>query len=358
MTTPTPWQQGLERDADGLPRIEHLSLRPVWLAQRVEAALEPALPIIDPHHHLWEREGGYLLDELLADLNSGHQVQATVFAQCGYAYRTEGPEALRPVGETERVTAIANEAVARGVPQQVCAGIVGHADLTLGDAVHDVLQAHIAAGDGRFRGVRHITARHDAFNASLLGRPSAGLHQHTGFRRGLAQLQALGLSFDAWLYHTQIGELADLARSLPGLQIVLNHLGGPLGAGPYRGKRNEVLTAWRDSLKTLATCPNVSVKLGGLAMAIGGFEFHKLTLPPGSEQLANAWAPYLHSAIDLFGPQRCMFESNFPVDKAMCSYAVLWNAFKRVAAGASAADKAALFHDTAKRVYRLALPTV
>ncbi len=355
MATPADWRDGLERDAEGLPKIEHLGLRPVWLAQRVEAALEPALPIIDPHHHLWEREGGYLLDELLTDLNSGHQVQATVFAQCGYAYRTEGPEALRPVGETERITAIANEAVARDVPQQVCAGIVGHADLTLGDAVQDVLQAHIAAAQGRFRGVRHINARHEAFNASLLGRPPAGLLQHAGFRRGLAQLQALGLSFDAWLYHTQIGELADMARSLPGLPIVLNHLGGPLGVGPYRGKRNEVLMAWRAAMAVLANCPNVSVKLGGLAMAIGGFEFHKLTTPPGSEQLANAWAPYLHSAIELFGPQRCMFESNFPVDKAMCSYAVLWNAYKRVAAGASATDKAALFQDTANRVYRLGL---
>ena len=343
-------------DADGLPKVQHLSLNPAWLAQYQEGALEPHLPIIDPHHHLWEREGGYLLDELLADITSGHDVRATVFAQCGYGYRTDGPEALRPVGETEFVAGIARQARDRGLAQQVCAGIVGHADLTLGDAVAPVLQAHVDAGEGRFRGVRHINARHEGFNASLLGRPPADLFQQPGFRRGLAALQATGLSFDAWLYHTQIAQLTDLAQALPGLPIVIDHVGGPLAVGPFHAQGARVHREWRASMQALAACPNVHVKLGGLAMAICGFDFHRRAVPPSSLELATAWAPYLHDAIELFGAERCMFESNFPVDKAMCSYAVLWNAFKRVAAGASASEKASLFYNTANRFYRLGLP--
>jgi len=339
-----------------LPKVNHLHLNPTWLAQYTEAALDPALPIIDPHHHLWEREGGYLLDELLADLNAGHNVRATVFLQCGYAYRSAGPEAFKPVGETDLVARLVAEAKQRRVPQQVCAGIVGYADLSLGDAVQPVLQAHIDAGQGHYRGVRHINARHEAFNASLLGRPPADLFQQGGFRRGLKQLQDAGLSFDAWLYHTQIDQLTDLARAFPALPIVINHVGGPLGVGPYHAQGARAHREWLASMKQLATCPNVRVKLGGLAMAICGFDFHLRGVPPSSEELATAWAPYLLDSIELFGAERCMFESNFPVDKAMCSYTVLWNAFKRVAAGASAAEKAWLFHDCANTFYRLGLP--
>ena len=356
-------------DADGLPMIPMLGLQPAWLQTRLEAALEPELAIVDAHHHLWDRAGGYLLDALLADLGTtgtpghpgasppGHNVVATVYLQCAYGYRSTGPVSLRPVGETEFVASIARQAVQRGVKTRVCAGIVGYADLELGGEVDAVLQAHIdAAGgarDGRFRGVRHILARHDAFNASLLGPAPRGLMQRANFRRGLARLQALGLSFDAWLFHTQIDELVDLARAVPDLPIVLNHLGGPLAVGPYRGKRDEVFLIWRESIKRLAACPNVSIKLGGLGMAIGGFEFHKQALPPSSEQLCAAWAPYMHASIEAFGAERCMFESNFPVDKATCSYGVLWNAYKRIAAGASASEKAWLFSDSAAKFYRL-----
>jgi L-fuconolactonase len=344
-------------DADP-PLIEHLHLNPTWLAQTQEPALEPQRPLIDPHHHLWDLQGGYLLDELLADLNSGHQVVATVFAQCGYAYRRSGPEALRPVGETEFVARVAAQARERGLPQRVCAGIVGHADLRLGDAVLPVLHAHIEAGQGHFRGVRHINARHEAFNASLLGRPPAGLFQHPGFRRGLQHLQEAGLSFDAWSYHTQLDELCELARAFPQLPIVLNHVGGPLAVGPFHAQGARVHREWRASMQRLAACPNVHVKLGGLAMMICGFDFHRCAVPASSQELATAWAPYLEGSIELFGAQRCMFESNFPVDKAMCSYAVLWNAFKRVAAGASAFEKAWLFHNTANQFYRLGLAPV
>ena len=343
-----------EFDADGLPIIRMLGLQPAWLQTRLEEALEPDLAIVDPHHHLWDLAGGYLLDDLLADLATGHKVVATVFLQCGYAYRGTGPVSLRPVGETEFVADVARQAERRGVKTRVCAGIVGYADLELGDEVDAVLQAHIDAAGGRFRGVRHILARHDAFNASLLGPAPAGLMQRVKFRRGLARLQALGLSYDAWLFHTQIDELADLAQALPDLPIVLNHAGGPLAVGSYSGKRNEVFLLWRESIKRLAaSCPNVSIKLGGLGMAISGFDFHKQALAPSSEQLAAAWTPYMHACIEAFGARRCMFESNFPVDKATCSYGVLWNAYKRIAAGATEADKAWLFSDSASAFYRL-----
>ena len=341
---------------DQLPRFGLLPLNPRWLALVREEVLDPQQPIIDPHHHLWERDGGYFLDELLDDITSGHDVRATVFLQCGYGYRSDGPEALRPVGETEFVASVARQAAARGLRQQVCAGIVGCVDLTLGSAVAPVLQAHIDAGQGHFRGVRHISARHEAFHASLLGRPPAGLLQQPEFRLGLKQLQAAGLSFDAWLYHMQLDELTDLARAMPELPIVLNHIGGPLAVGPYHAQGARVHREWHQGMKALAGCPNVRLKLGGLAMAICGFDFHLRPVPPSSQELATAWAPYLQDAIELFGARRCMFESNFPVDKAMCSYATLWNAYKHVTAGASATEKAALFHDTANQFYRLGLP--
>ncbi len=339
--------------APELPRITHVELNPAWLDQHHEDILEPELPIVDPHHHLWNRGGGYLLDELLADTASGHNIVATVFLQCGHAYRRTGPEELKPVGETEFVAGIAREAERREVRTRVCAGIVGAADLALGEGVAEVLRAHIGAGAGRFKGIRHITARHEAFNASLLPRPPARLMADAAFRTGLAQLGQLGLTFDAWLYHTQIPELMDLARACPHVPIVLNHVGGPLGVGPYRSQRDLTFREWHAAMKGLADCPNVHVKLGGLAMAINGFDFHQDKTPPSSDKLAAEWRPYLETSIQLFGATRCMFESNFPVDKAMCSYPVLWNAFKRIAAGASSSERSALFHDTAASFYRL-----
>jgi predicted TIM-barrel fold metal-dependent hydrolase len=336
-----------------LPKITHVHLNPAWLAQQREEILEPGLPIIDPHHHLWDREGGYFLDELLADTGSGHNVVATVFLQCGYAYRTSGAEELKPVGETEFVAGIAKEAERRNLKTRACAGIVGAADLALGDKVDAVLQAHVAAGGGRFKGIRHITARHEEFNASILPRPPARQMADAQFRKGFARLGKMNLTFDAWLYHTQIPELTDLARAFPQVPIVLNHVGGPLGVGPYRGKRELAFREWQAAMKDLATCPNVHMKLGGLGMAIIGFDFHKEAKPPSSDKLAAAWRPLMETSIELFGAKRCMFESNFPVDKGMFSYPVMWNAFKRIASGASAAEKAALFHDTAARLYRL-----
>jgi predicted TIM-barrel fold metal-dependent hydrolase len=338
-----------------VPIFHHPSSNPAWLARRVEEIIEPALPIIDPHHHLWERaDGRYYLDELLADTDSGHNVVATVFAQCYWAYRTDGPEELRPVGETEFVAGVAAESERRSTRTRACVGIVGHADMARGAAVGPVLDAHLAAGGGRFRGIRHVTARSEEFVASLPPPPQAGLMRTRAFHDAAQELQKRGLTFDAWLYHTQIGELTELARALPELPVVLDHVGGPLGIGPYQGRRDAVFAAWRADMKQLATCQNAFVKLGGLGMLIAGFGFHEREMPPCSEELAQAWRPYLEACIEDFGPDRCMFESNFPVDKAMCSYPILWNAFKRIAQGASPEAKANLFHDTAARFYRIA----
>ncbi len=340
--------------ATQLPVLSHPLPNPAWLARLTEDILEPDLPIVDPHHHLWDHGGNtYFLDNLLADTGSGHNIVATVFLQCFWAYRKTGPEAMKPVGETEFVASVAADAERRRVKTRVCAGIVGYTDFRLGETVDAVLEAHIEAGAGRFRGIRQITARHPAFLASMSTPPDFGLMADPAFRAGFALLEKYGLSYDAWLYHTQIGELVDLARAFPAVPMVLNHVGGPLGVGPYRGKGHQAYTEWRKAIKILATCPNVSMKLGGLAMVVNGFDFHEHVLPPSSGELANAWRPYMEALIEEFGADRCMFESNFPVDKAMCSYPVLWNAFKRIASGCSATEKTALFLDTAAGFYRL-----
>jgi len=332
-------------------------VRADWLARRSERALEPELPIVDPHHHLWDRPGWrYLLDELLADINAcGHTIVATVFIQCLSMYRARGPEALRPIGETEFVNGVAAMA-ASGIygPARICAGIVSRADLRLGAAVKDVLTAHIHAGGGRFRGIRYITTSDaDASLMNPLNAAPAGLMADAAFRSGFAQLAPLDLSFEAWLFHPQIDELTDLARAFPQTKIVLNHVGGVLGIGAYAGKRDEIFARWSRSIRALADCPNVFVKLGGLGMRINGFGFEKAADPPSSETLAATWRPYVETCIEAFGAERCMFESNFPVDKGSYSYGAGWNAFKRLTQGASGAEKTALFSGTATRFYRL-----
>ena len=326
-----------------------------WLDQVQEGIVEPDLPICDPHHHLWDHPNHrYLLDELLADLGSGHNVVSTVFMECMSMYRAAGPEALRPVGETEFVNGIAAMSASGGYGgSRVCAAIVGYADLTLGAAVGEVLDAHMAASD-RFRGIRHASGwdASDAVRNSHTN-PKRGLLADRAFGDGLRELGKRGLTFDAWLYHPQLPELTALARAFPEQPIVVDHFAGPLGIGPYAGKRTEIFAAWKPNMAALAECPNVVAKLGGLAMPINGFGFHKRERPPGSDELAAATRDYYLHAIDCFGPERCMFESNFPVDRQSCSYAVLWNSFKKIAAGFSPSEKAALFHDTAARVYRV-----
>ena len=336
-------------------RYRYPPANPTWLAQYREDVIEPDLPIIDPHHHIWEEPGNpYLFDDLASDLDSGHNVRATVFVQAHYGYRTDGPEALRCVGETERIAALRTAAAARGYERDVCAAIVGYADMLLGEQVEAVIDAHIAAANGRFRGVRHSVSRDSNFPDGIVLRPArAGLLADAQFRTGLSTVARRGLSYDAMLYHQQIPELTAMARAIPDLPIVLDHYGCIIGVGPYEGRTAETFAQWRRDMAELASCPNVVVKLGGMGMIICGARWHERATPPDSATLADAWRPYAETCIELFGADRCMFESNFPVDKAMCSYVVLWNSFKRITACASASEKAALFHDTAARVYRI-----
>jgi L-fuconolactonase len=331
-----------------------------WLATAApEPVLDPDLPIVDPHHHLWQRGGHrYFLNELLADINTGHNIVATVFLECHSMYRADGPPEKRPVGETEFVASIGamSDSGAYG-KTRVAAGIVGYADLTLGARVEPVLEAHLRAGGGRVRGVRH-SAGWDADPVIGNSRPDMQphLYQRSDFREGLARLTRLGLSFDAWLYHPQLADVIELARAFPNTIIVMGHIGGVLGYGPYAGKSAEVMPVWRRSMAELARCPNVVVKLGGMINRGAAYDFHAAAAPPSSEAIAELWRPYVETCIELFGPARCMFESNFPVDKMGIGYRALWNAFKRIVSGASEAEKRDLFAGTATRAYRLEYP--
>ena len=331
---------------------------PAWLAKVDEPVQEPDLPIVDPHHHLWDfRTYRYLLDEILADAGSGHNVRATVFIECTAMYRPKDfePAHMRPIGETEFVNGIAAmSASGRYGDCRVAAGIVSFADLGRGAAVEEVLAAHDRAGNGRFRGIRHSIAYDESpdIHNSHVGAPP-DLFRQDAFQEGYRTLGRMGFSFEAWMYHPQLGELARLVEACPDTAVVLNHCGGPLGVGPYAGRRDEVFKDWKAGIEKVAKSGNVHVKLGGVGMPINGFGFQTREAPPSSEELASSWRPYIETCIEAFGPDRCMFESNFPVDKVSGGYRTYWNAFKRLAAGASAAEKAAMFHDVAARFYRL-----
>lgn len=320
-----------------------------------EAILEPHLPICDAHHHLWLDRGHtgypYVLDDLRADTGSGHDVRQTVFVECHAEYRRDGPAELRPVGEVEFVAGVAEASATTPGPE--ITGIVGHADLTRGTAAGEVLDALEEAGRGRFRGVRHSTA----WDAAAFGNNAAraGIMGERDFRDGVRTLGERGHSLDAMIYHTQILELAELARACPDVTIVANHLCVPVAGGPYRGRADEVRALWRQSLPELAACPNVVLKIGALIRPLSGERWDKREVKASSEEIATAWGGEIRFAIDTFGPSRCLFESNFPVDKACFGYVEVWNAFKRLAAGFSEAEKVDLFHDTAARAYRLAL---
>ena len=331
-----------------------------WLALVEEETLEPDLPICDPHHHLWEFrhdrvEPRYLMDEFQKDLQSGHNIVSTVFIECRAMYRQDGPEALRFVGEIEFVNGVAAMS-ASGLygPTKVAAGIVGSADLMMGTAAGETLEAQIAAGGGRFRGIRRsATWDPDPNVRNSRANATPGLLADPTFREGFAELDSRNLTFEAWVYHHQIPEVTDLARAFPGVTIILDHLGGPLGVDSYRGKRDDCFDQWKAHVTELASCENVMAKIGGINMDINGFFWHENPKPPTSQELHGATEKWYAHMIEQFGVNRCMFESNFPVDKQSCSYNVLWNSFKRLASGYSADEKAALFHDTAARVYSL-----
>ena len=322
-----------------------------WHALSPEAVIAPERPIIDAHHHMWHRPPEHFgSDEVVAELGRGHDIRATVFVECSANYRIDGAEEFRPVGETEWVAGVAARYAQS--PRKLCAGIVGYADLRAPN-IRAVLEAHAASGGDWFRGIRQ-QAQYDPVLGSMARRaPPAGLLADAAFRRGFAELAKLGLSFDAYLYHTQLDELSDLARAFPDARIILNHIGAPLGVGPFAGKRPEMFANWSAAIDRLAALANVSVKLGGLAMPHYGFGFDTRATPASSQELAGAWRPYIEACIQAFGPQRAMFESNFPVDMATCSYVTLWNAFKRIAARYNPSEQDALFYQTARTQYRL-----
>jgi predicted TIM-barrel fold metal-dependent hydrolase len=342
--------------------------RDAWLAKaQAEPVIDPDLPIIDTHHHLWDRRpaaGGesweaasfrYLLADFLADCATGHNIVGSVFLQCHAMYRSHGPHAMRPVGETEFVAGIAAASDSGGYGKtRVAAGIVGFADLTAGDWVTPVLEAHIRAGGGRFRGVRHAAGHDDdpaIGNSAPDMRP--GLYARPDFRAGMAALSALGLSLDAWAFHPQIPDITALAQAFPASNIIVGHCGGPLGYGRYTGKQDEVFADWKRGITALASCPNVTMKLGGMTMRLAAYDYMGLDAPPSSAQLADHWRPYIETCVEAFGADRCIAESNFPVEKMGIGYAALFNALKRLTAGCSATEKAAIFAGSARRVYRL-----
>jgi L-fuconolactonase len=296
---------------------------------------------------------------LLADIGGGHNIVSTVFMECQAMYRKDGPAEMSPVGEVEFVNGIAAMSASGNYgPCRVAEVIVGYADLRLGSRVREVLEAEIAAGNGRFRGIRQGVAWDGDESVGKFASRVVPPHlvRDATFREGFAQLAKLGLSFESWQYHPQLSDAIDLARAFPDTTIILDHVGGVLGVGPYSGRRSEILPGWQRDIKELAQCPNVNVKLGGVGMTSFGFEFHERDVPPSSEDLATAWRQYVEPCIEAFGANRCMFESNFPPDKQSGGYTELWNAFKRITSGASAAEKTALYSGTAARVYRMIVP--
>lgn len=329
--------------------------RRAWLDQVQEEILEPDRPIIDPHHHLWRHaETPYLAGDLWADTSCGHNVVETVFIECGSGYETEGPEALRPVGETRFVASIAKSMDQQKTGKARIGAIVGHADLLLGAGIEEVLDAHIEAGTGLFRGIRHSAAWDASADIRVShSNPPPDLYERQQTLAALKILGQKGLVLDAWNYHPFLPRLAALARKVPGTVIVMDHLGGPIGIGPYEGKRAEIFEQWKIDIAGLARCPNVVMKLGGMAMPVNGWNWHNQPEPATSDQLVAAHGPWYRHAMECFGADRCMFESNFPVDKRSISYGTLWNAFKKLASDCSEAEKSALFEGTARKTYKL-----
>lgn len=323
------------------------------------SALEPELPIVDPHHHLFGSPQDalyYRIEDLRQDLASGHRFLGTVYVEAYESgWRRTGPQSMRPVGEIEMIMAATAAPVrTRHGACHAAAGIVSHVDLTLGDGVPAVIEEQLKPAGGRLRGVRHRAATDEgAFGSFIKNRPKPGLMLGEEYKRGMAHLHRFGLAFDAWIYHTQIGDLIELADEYPDLPMILNHAGAPIGVAQYRHERAEVLERWNRDMRALAARPNVCVKLGGMGMTMFGFGFERGTSPPSSAELTRAWQPFIDTCIEAFGTDRCMFESNFPVDKQSCSYVELWNAFKLATRALSIDERRDLFYRTACRTYRL-----
>ncbi|MGA9277306.1 amidohydrolase family protein [Ilumatobacter sp.] len=328
-----------------------------WLDQVVEGPIDDLRAIVDPHHHLWPSDGAlpYGVDDLVGDTTGSHRVAATVFIECHAAYRPDGPERLRPVGETEFVAAAADDLAVRHPDAAPISGIVAHADLT-DDGLDEILDAHEAAAGGRFRGIRDALARALEPDAHMIpGGYAEGKSADPAFRRGVERLGVRGLTYDSWHYHHQNADFADLARAVPETTMVLDHFGTPVGVGRFAGRHDEIFEQWKLDIAQVAACPNTVAKLGGLAMPDNGFGFHTADKPPTSDELLAAQRRWYEHAIECFGPERCMFESNFPVDRFSLSYAVYWNAMQQLAAQYTETERDAMFAGTARRVYRLEL---
>jgi L-fuconolactonase len=335
----------------------HIGVNHEWLAKRKEEVEEPELPIVDPHHHVWDMPGNrYMFDEVMSDFQSGHNVISSVHIQCHSMYRADAALEMQPVGETEFVNGIAAQSASGEYgPTRLCAGIIGTTDLMLGARAEPVLEAHVRAGGGRFRGIRPTAAWHESDQVRALNIPPHILMQKEA-REAIACIDRMGLTLDLWVFFTQLDETLDVCQSFPGLKVIVNHAGGPIGIGPYEGQREAVFVEWRKRIEALSRCPNAVVKLGGLAMRYGGFNFNKLPIPPSSDLLVEKWHPYVDACIQSFGPNRSMFESNFPVDRGMCNYHVLWNAFKKMTRSYSPHEREWLFSKTATQTYKIALP--
>ena len=334
--------------------IAEAANRDEWLAQHIEETIAPEMEIVDPHHHLWNRDGtAYELAGLWADTGAGHNVVQTVFIECHSNYYADVEDGFAPVGETAYVAGQAALA-ARDTSKAQIAGIVAHVDLRR-ENLNEVLDAHGAVGGNLFKGIRHALAwDENVGDLKIAPRGDKDISIDPNFRRGMAELGRRGLAYDTWHYHYQNKEFLALAQAVPETTMVLDHFGTPLGVGRFAGKRDEIFAAWKDDIAALAECPNVVAKLGGMAMPDNGYGWHEQGTPISSDEFVEAMAPWYHHTIECFGAQRCMFESNFPVDRAAISYNVLWNGLKKLAAPYSAMDQARMFAGTARDVYQLA----
>ncbi|MAN73567.1 MAG: amidohydrolase [Henriciella sp.] len=331
-----------------------------WLNRQREEVIDRDREIVDPHHHLWPKTHPviiYDLEDLWGDTGDGHNVTQTIFMECGAAYREDGPDHLKPVGESEYIAEAARKSRS-SCGQATIAAMVAHADLRLPlKTLDEVLDAHIEASEGLFRGIRHA-GPYDPASADFLISPRGpeGLYHDPDFRRGVAHLGARGFTYDTWNYHHQILEFRDLAAAVPETTMILDHFGTPLGVGPYAGKREDNFEKWKDDIAAVAEQKNVFAKLGGLAMPDNGFGWHERDRPPSSDEFVDAQAKYYHHTIACFGAERCMLESNFPVDRLSISFRTLWNGLKKITADYSEEEKSALFAGTARKVYSVAPP--
>ena len=338
----------------------HLPVRQEWLNQHIEDPISPNIPIIDPHHHLWDVGfGRYYIEELLEDINSsGHNILSTVYIMSSSntkIYSKNGLEEFKPLKEIEFATSEGRRAdLIPNNKVKVNASIVGSVDLTYGNKLQPVLEKAVNISEGRLKGIRMLLASHiDPRISSGAVKSDLGLMLHPNFIDGAKCIQNANLSLDFWIYHTQLNEMEKIARSLPDLTIILNHIGGPIHLGEYEGKQAATHREWRSAMMRLSRIPNINVKLGGLGMAVNGAKFHNNKFPPNSVQLSDVWKPWIYETIDMFGFDRCMFESNFPVDKGSCSYGALWNAFKILAKDMSDDEINKLFSKNAAKIYKI-----